>query len=129
MELVVEMTSEGDRLNRLLEKEPTFPGEKVLSAMVRWSDPKTSLVPAMRRKINAANCNMVLVHGCGSVFPFLRTHSVLENLQVDMDPHPIVFFFPGEYQHREASGSELRLFGCLSHKGYYRAFNLDHYHL
>jgi hypothetical protein len=46
-----------------------------------------------------------------------------------MVDHPVVMFFPGEYRHREGTGSSLSLFGRLEHKGYYRAFNLDHYHL
>lgn len=129
LELVFEITSEGNRLKRLLEQESSYSRQKALSTMVRWTDPKTVIVPAMRQKMNAVNYDTVLVHGCGSVFPFLRTHFILENFQVDMEKNPIVFFFPGEYQHRDASGSDLRLFGCLSHKGYYRAFNLDHYHL
>ena len=129
LELVAEFTSREDRLKRLLEKEPTFTRDKMLSTMARWTDAKEHLVPAMKAKFDAEKWDITLVYGCGSVFPFLRTHTILENLQSDMDKRPIVFFFPGEYQHREAAGSDLRLFGKLSHKGYYRAFNLDHYHL
>lgn len=129
LELVREFTSRDDRLPRLLEKEATFTRAKMLSTMARWTDPKDHLIPAMREKFDAAPWEVTLVHGCGAVFPFLRTHTILENLQADMDTRPIVFFFPGEYQHREAAGSDLRLFGKLSHKGYYRAFNLDHYFL
>ena len=129
LELVFEFTSKGDRLQKLLEKETTLKRDHMLSIMARWTDAKEHLVPAIREKIDSANCDITLVSGCGSVFPFLRTHTILENLQPVMDKKPMVFFFPGEYQHRDAAGSELRLFGCLSHKGYYRAFNLDHYHL
>ena len=129
LELVHEITAEGDRLKRLLEKEPTYSRAKMLSTMTRWTDAKHHLVPAIKKKLNASNWDVTLIYGCGSVFPFLRTHNILETLQADMDKRPIVFFFPGEYSHREASGSELRLFSRLSHKGYYRAFNLDHYHI
>ena len=65
----------------------------------------------------------------GSVFPFIRTHTLLENIQPAMCGHPVVMFFPGDYCHSEGTGSSLSLFGRLEHKGYYRAFNLDHYHL
>ena len=129
LELVAEITSKGDRLQRLIEKEPSMPREKMLSTMARWTDAKEHLVPAMKARFSACNWQVALISGCGSVYPFLRTHSILENLQTDMDTRPVVFFFPGEYKHREAAGSELSLFSRLSHKGYYRAFNLDHYHL
>lgn len=129
LELVCELTADNDRLKRLLEKEPTMPKAKLMSTMARWTDVKEHLVPAIQSKFESVNWDVTFIHGCGAVFPFLRTHSILENLQTSMDRRPVVFFFPGEYQHREAAGSDLRLFGCLSHKGYYRAFNLDHYHL
>lgn len=129
LELVAEFTSRDDRLKRLLEKEPTFTRDKMLSTMARWTDAKDHLIPAMKSKFDSQDWEITLVYGCGAVFPFLRTHTILEGLQSGMDKRPVVFFFPGEYQHREAAGSDLRLFGKLSHKGYYRAFNLDHYHL
>jgi hypothetical protein len=129
LELVAEITSPGDRLKRLLEKEPSMPRPKMLSAMTRWTDASNHIVPAIKAKLDSNHWDATLIHGCGSVFPFLRTHGILETLQKDMNTSPIVFFFPGAYQHRDAAGSDLRLFDCLSHKGYYRAFNLDHYHL
>ncbi len=129
LELVEEITSRDDRLKRLLEREPTFTREKMLSTMARWTDAKDHLIPAMKSKFDSEDWEITLIKGCGAVFPFLRTHTILEGLQSSMDQRPVVFFFPGEYQHREAAGSDLRLFGKLSHKGYYRAFNLDHYHL
>lgn len=129
LELVQSITSPGDRLKRLLEKEPSMPRDKMLATMARWTDPKQHLVPAMTQQIEDAKSDVTLVHGCGSVYPFLRTHTILENLQAAMEAKPIVFFFPGEYRHREAAGSDLSLFGQLTYKGYYRAFNLDHYHL
>lgn len=129
LELVAEITGPKDRLKRLLEKESSMPRAKMLSTMTRWTDSANHIVPAIKAKLESKQWHATLIHGCGSVFPFLRTHGILESLQKDMDVSPIVFFFPGDYQHREAAGSDLRLFGRLSHKGYYRAFNLDHYHL
>jgi hypothetical protein len=129
LEMVYEMTSEGNRLQRLLEKEPTMDPEKMLSTMARWTDAKEHLVPAITARFASQEWRVAIIHGCGAVFPYLRIHTILENLQPHMDSRPVVFFFPGEYMNREAAGSELRLFGCLPHKGYYRAFNLDHYHL
>jgi hypothetical protein len=129
LELVVELTSKGGRLQELIEMEPSMPRDKMLSAMTRWTDAAQHLVPAIKAKFDASDWQTTLIYGCGSVFPFLRTHGILETLQTDMDERPVVFFFPGDYQHGEAAGSELRLFGRLSHKGYYRAFNLDHYHI
>lgn len=70
--------------------------------------------------------------GAGRVYPFLRTHTILEALQPAMTRHPIVLFFPGDYV-QESNGSALLLFGAqpspkLS-RPYYRAINLAHYRL
>ena len=48
------------------------------------------------------------------MFPFLRTHTILESLQPAMVSLPVVMFFPGEYVHEENGGigaASLRLAG------------------
>jgi hypothetical protein len=72
---------------------------------------------------------LTLLSGVGHIFPFLRAHTLLDSIQPAMMEHPVVLFFPGEYTQTEGLGSQLRLFGSLPSKGYYRAFNLDHYRL
>ena len=63
--------------------------------------------------------DLVLVSGIGSVYPFLRSHSLLNNLHAIMGLKPLVMFFPGRYD-----GQSLRLFGKLDDDNYYRAFKL-----
>lgn len=63
--------------------------------------------------------DLVLVSGVGSVYPLLRTHSLLNNLHALMQQTPLVMFYPGKYD-----GQTLRLFGQLQDKPYYRAFRL-----
>ena len=78
------------------------------------------------------SAQLTLLTGVGRVFPFLRTHSLLEALQPAMTRHPIVLFFPGDYV-QESEGSQLHLFGAFPNpklsRAYYRAFNLAHYQL
>jgi hypothetical protein len=76
--------------------------------------------------------DLVLVSGVGSVFPMLRTSSLLSNLQPIMNQTPLVMFYPGKYDQ-----VTLRLFNKLSLSAsfepasklkkaehYYRAFRL-----
>ncbi len=63
--------------------------------------------------------DLVLVSGVGSVWPLLRSHSLLNNLQPVMGHTPLVLFYPGRYD-----GQSLRLFGKLKNTNYYRAFKL-----
>jgi len=63
--------------------------------------------------------DMVLISGVGSVFPLLRSHSLLNNLHRVMGNTPLVVFFPGSYD-----GQSLSLFNKLHDENYYRAFKL-----
>ena len=62
--------------------------------------------------------DLVIISGTGSVWPVLRSHSLLNNLQPIMGQTPLVLLFPGRYD-----GQSLRLFGQLK-DNYYRAFRL-----
>ncbi len=63
--------------------------------------------------------DLVIVSGVGSVWPLLRSHTLLNNLQPVMGNTPLVMFYPGRYD-----GQSLRLFGKLKNNNYYRAFKL-----
>ena len=63
--------------------------------------------------------DLVIVSGVGTVWPLLRIHSLLNNLQPVMGKTPLVVFYPGRYD-----GQSLRLFGKIKSNNYYRAFKL-----
>jgi hypothetical protein len=63
--------------------------------------------------------DLVIVSGVGSVWPLLRLHTLLNNLQPVMGKTPLVIFYPGRYD-----GQSLRLFGKIKSNNYYRAFKL-----
>jgi Domain of unknown function (DUF1788) len=63
--------------------------------------------------------DLVILSGVGSVWPLLRSHTLLNNLQPVMGKTPLVMFYPGRYD-----GQSLRLFGKLKNTNYYRAFKL-----
>ncbi len=90
------------------------------------------LAPLFAQVARPAEHDLVLVSGVGSVYPLLRTSSLLSNLQVVMGGTPLVLFYPGRYDQMT-----LKLFGKLSlsatYEGagktrksehYYRAFRL-----
>lgn len=132
-DLVLEELEERGFLQDLLENEPHFEKIELLETLQNLSDPNTHLVPRLVRKLGGEETQLALVTGSGRVYPFLRTHSVLEALQPAMPDHPVVFFFPGEYVQDPNGGSHLRLFGRETGQvittPYYRAINLDHYRL
>ena len=63
--------------------------------------------------------DLIIASGAGLVWPLLRTHSLLNNLQPVMGNTPLLLFYPGRYD-----GQSLRLFGKLKNNNYYRAFKL-----
>lgn len=63
--------------------------------------------------------DLIIASGAGQVWPLLRTHSLLNNLQPVMGNTPLLLFYPGRYD-----GQSLRLFGKLKNNNYYRAFKL-----
>jgi hypothetical protein len=63
--------------------------------------------------------DLILVSGVGSVWPLLRSHTLLNNLHSVIGRTPLVMFYPGRYD-----GQSLRLFGKLKNNNYYRAFKL-----
>jgi hypothetical protein len=63
--------------------------------------------------------DLIIASGVGLVWPLLRAHSLLNNLQPVMGNTPLLLFYPGRYD-----GQSLRLFGKLKNNNYYRAFKL-----
>jgi hypothetical protein len=131
--LVLDELEENDILEGLLVNEPASERVDTLETLQNYSDPKTHLIPRLIREIGEDGAQLTLITGPGRIFPFLRTHTILESLQPAMLRHPVVIFFPGEYAQDPAGGSHLRLFGSIPspriNNPYYRATNLDHYRL
>jgi hypothetical protein len=73
--------------------------------------------------------DILFLTGVGEVFPYIRSHNVLNNLQSVADSKPTVIFFPGSYQHSLESGASLVLFGKLQDDKYYRAFKISDYEI
>ena len=89
-------------------------------------DPEAHLVPAIATKLAYSEFDVLFLSGVGAVFPYIRSHNVLNNLQSTAKEKPTVMFFPGTYEHCQESGASLDLFGMLHDDKYYRAFDIFH---
>ncbi|MEI6550274.1 MAG: DUF1788 domain-containing protein [Betaproteobacteria bacterium] len=87
-------------------------------------DIREHLIPAIAAKLDAADFDVLFLSGIGEVFPYIRSHNVLNNLQSTAKTKPTVMFFPGEYRFSLEHGASLELFGLLHDDKYYRAFNI-----
>lgn len=92
-------------------------------------DPENHLVPAITKKMQETAFDILFLTGIGEVFPYIRSHNILNNLQSAAENKPTVIFFPGAYQHTLETGASLTLFGKLPDDKYYRAFDLSDYEI
>ena len=90
-------------------------------------DPQAHLIPRIGDAIAATPHDVIFLSGVGEVYPYIRSHNVLNNLQSTAKDRPTVLFFPGSYTHALATGASLDLFGRLHDDKYYRAFNILNY--
>lgn len=92
-------------------------------------DPETHLVPEIGARLSSQEYDVLFLSGVGEVYPYIRSHNVLNNLQSTAKEKPTVMFFPGKYTHSLATGASLDLFGILHDDKYYRAFDITHYEI
>lgn len=125
-DLSCELLQERGIWDQVFEVEPEISKDEFKELLQGVLDPQAHLVPAIRERIAEANPQVMLITGVGEVYPFIRSHNVLNNLQSAAKDFPTVMFFPGRYTHALASGASLDLFGRLHDDKYYRAFNILH---
>ena len=63
--------------------------------------------------------DVLLITGIGKVYPFMRSHKILDNIQHIFADIPVLMLYPGTFD-----GQDLGLFGKFLDGHYYRAFNL-----
>jgi len=125
-DLSIEILKERDIWDRILELEVSVSKEELKELLQGVLDPEAHLVPAIAAKMAATEHEVLFLSGVGEVFPYIRSHNVLNNLQSTAKEKPTVMFFPGAYTHSLESGASLDLFARLHDDKYYRAFNIFH---
>lgn len=125
-DLSIEMLKERDIWNQVLEMEESVSKEQLKELLQGVLDSESHLVPAISERLANSDFDVLFLSGVGEVFPYIRSHNVLNNLQSTAKEKPTVMFFPGTYTHSLESGASLDLFGRLHDDKYYRAFNIFH---
>ena len=120
LELLNDELGEGE----IFELEKTMDKTEFKEALQSILDINEVLVPKIKNKIDASSAKVYFLTGIGLVFPYLRSHNILNNLQNVAKEAPTVAFFAGEY-----NGYSLELFGLMKDDNYYRAFNIANYKL
>ena len=118
LEFIIEYMNQRKLLDRTFDLQKQKGDAFVLRQLERILHPE-KLVALFLEIVQPEEQDLVLVSGAGSVWPLLRTHSLLNNLHPVMGTTPLVMFYPGRYD-----GQTLRLFGKIKSTNYYRAFQL-----
>ena len=117
------LRSEGD-LDWFLDNESEFDRDRLKGELQGILDVETIIVPRINDEMSNAVFDLMFITGVGEVYPYIRSHNILNNLQRVAKKQPTVLFFPGSYQHSLEKGASLRLFNILMDDKYYRAFNI-----
>ena len=125
--LSLEIFEERGILKEVLVAEPEMDKSELRELLQGVLDVHEYLIPKIADSIGTQPHDVIFLSGVGEVYPYIRSHNVLNNLQSIAKDRPTVLFFPGEYTHSAATGSSLNLFGLLHDDKYYRAFNILNY--
>jgi hypothetical protein len=116
--LVSGLLEERNLLEKAMEMQLDKGDESALAAL-RSVLKEDKLAQKIAEQFDIPNLDLLILTGVGSVYPMLRTHTLLSALHPIMGKTPLLMFFPGKYD-----GHSLRLFNTLAEDHYYRAFRL-----
>ena len=103
--------------NKIKDIEEKKGSDFILAQLQKTASPQ-AFVERMKYEPHRAG-DILLITGVGKVYPFMRSHIILDNIQHLFADIPVLMLYPGVY-----NGLDLELFGKFLDGHYYRAFNL-----
>lgn len=99
--------------------------EELLDELKNILNVEKYIIPAIANKMkeNENNYDILFLTGCGNIFPFLRTHTILNNLHMHITK-PIIVVFPGESVSKGSPYASFKLFNQIDEGNDYRAANI-----
>ncbi|MDO8264480.1 MAG: DUF1788 domain-containing protein [Gallionella sp.] len=116
--LVTELLQERKLFDKAIAMQASKGNDSTLAAL-RSVLKEDKLAQKIASQFDIPGLDLMILTGIGSVYPMLRTHTLLSALHPIMGNTPLLMFFPGRYD-----GHSLRLFNTLAEDHYYRAFRL-----
>ena len=123
-DLSIELLKKRGIWEQTLESETEISKSELKDLLQSVLDSEKHLIPAIVEKMRGDDFDVMFITGVGEVFPYIRSHTVLNNLQSRAKEKPTIMFFPGEYSQSLEKGSSLNLFSRLVDDNYYRAFDI-----
>jgi hypothetical protein len=121
-DFMIEYLKKRGVLEKAFEMEKTQGQQQLHKKLETLLEPE-KISPLLAEQMQPDRTDLVLIHGVGSVWPFMRASGVLNSLHKHTGSTPVVMFYPGIYDQ-----VSFRLFGKVRDKdkqdNYYRAFRL-----
>lgn len=114
-------------LKTILEEEENIDKVEFKESLQSILNPQDIITKQIKNLLEQDEYKIVFLSGIGEVFPYIRSHNILNNLQLVIKHIPMLMFFPGEYIYTETEGTSLRLFKTMLDDRYYRAFDITQY--
>jgi len=125
--LCVELLKNRGVWDKLIKREQKETKEDFLEIIQSLLNPERHVIPAIQEQTDASLHDVFFLSGVGQVYPYLRSHSIISNLQSKTCKKPTVLFFPGTYTSGASGNTSLDLFNIHAGDNYYRAFNIFHF--
>lgn len=119
-DLCMGILSDEGVLGTILEEEANLSREDIILTLDSILDIKSVIIPRIKDVIEEVHPSYAFISGVGSVYPFVRSHGILNNIDELTGQCHLILFFPGEY-----NNLQLKLFGSISDENYYRGHNLS----
>ncbi len=116
-EIFLELLEDKRVLNTVESLEEKKGKDYLLTQLQKIATPE-ALIEKMKYEPHEYG-DVLFLTGIGKIYPFMRSHKMLDSMQHIFSDIPIVMFYPGEF-----NGRGLELFNKFFDGNYYRAFSL-----
>lgn len=120
LDMLIELLNEEDILEDTydIEEDEGIAGVvEAIGDLVEITEVNNYFVSTIKKQIKTGD--VIFITGVGEIFPLIRSHKVLNTMNLSLDSVPIVMFFPGKYD-----GVSLNIFHEVLDDNYYRAFRI-----
>ena len=122
--IVILKNMKGNLFEKIRTQESQMEKDDLLETLQNVLNAEDHLVPEIQLLIKNKKYQVLFIKGIGEVFPYIRAHNLLTNLQKILKNHPSIIFFPGNYENDPKIGFSFNLFCEFSYDNYYRALNI-----
>ena len=125
-EMMIQIVEEEGYMEDVIRMETDYDKDlllrEVFQPLLSVEEEASAFLDKFKEGIEDDGKSIVLITGVGKVYPIVRSHTILNNLQSIFRHNPVVMMYPGRYEIKNSM--TLRLFERLDDDNYYRAFPL-----